>query len=90
MHALLSYFLQVSICSGILYGYYHFFLRNKRFHQYNRFYLLGSLVLSLLVPLLNIPVYFTEAEKESSVVLNTLVSLSPAVSTPATADLSTR
>ena len=59
MNALLSYFLQAGICSGILYGYYHFFLRNKRFHQYNRFYLLGSVLLSLLVPLLNIPVYFT-------------------------------
>lgn len=87
MNALLSYFLQAGICSGILYGYYHFFLRNKRFHQYNRFYLLGSVLLSLLVPLLNIPVYFTDADKESSVVLNTLIDLSPVSSSPVIRDV---
>ncbi len=87
MNALLSYFLQAGICSGMLYGYYHFFLRNKRLHQYNRFYLLGTVLLSLLLPLLNIPVYFTNAEKESSVVLNTLIDLSPASFSPVTTDV---
>jgi len=87
MNALLSYFLQAGICSGMLYGYYHFFLRNKRLHQYNRFYLLGTVLLSLLLPLLNIPVYFTDADKESSVVLNTLIDLSPASFSPVTTDV---
>ena len=44
MKATLLYLLQVIIASGLLYGYYHFFLRNNRFHQYNRFYLLLSSV----------------------------------------------
>lgn len=52
----LLYFLKVVVCSGILFGYYHLFLRNKRFHHYNRFYLLGSLVLSIVLPLFKIPV----------------------------------
>jgi TonB-dependent SusC/RagA subfamily outer membrane receptor len=48
------YILKVIICSGILFGYYWLFLRNKIFHQYNRFYLLAALVLSQLLPLLRI------------------------------------
>jgi hypothetical protein len=46
--------LKVMICSGILFAYYWFFLRNKIFHGYNRFYLLASMLLSLLLPLLKI------------------------------------
>lgn len=48
------YFLKVIVCSGILYGYYWFLLRNKCFHGYNRFYLLATVVLSLLLPLLQV------------------------------------
>lgn len=72
MSALLNYLVQVIAISAILYGYYHFALRNKKFHQYNRFYLLISTVLSLAIPFLKIPVYFTVAEKESSFILETL------------------
>ncbi len=72
MNPLLSYGIQVIIVSGLLYSYYHVVLRNKKFHRYNRFYLLAAAGLSVLIPLLNIPVYFSEAETESSVVYNTL------------------
>jgi N-acetylmuramoyl-L-alanine amidase len=48
------YLLKVIICSGILYGYYWLLLRNKIFHKYNRFYLMASVVLSLLLPLIKI------------------------------------
>lgn len=55
------YFMQVVLCSGILLGYYWLVLRNKKFHQYNRFYLLGIGLLSWIVPLIKInyakPVY---------------------------------
>lgn len=50
--------LQIIACSGLLYGYYYAFLRNKKFHHYNRYYLLWSMALSLVVPFLKIPVYF--------------------------------
>ncbi len=53
---MLSYVLQVIACSGILYGYYHFFLRNERFHQYNRFYLLFALFAGIFLPLLKVPI----------------------------------
>ncbi|MDB5277601.1 MAG: hypothetical protein JWR61_2556 [Ferruginibacter sp.] len=48
------YVLKVIICSGVLFGYYWLLLRNKIFHQYNRFYLLATIVLSLLAPLVQI------------------------------------
>jgi N-acetylmuramoyl-L-alanine amidase len=54
MLATAYYFLQVVICSAIMMGYYWLVLRNKRFHQYNRFYLLAVALLSWLVPLIKI------------------------------------
>ncbi len=48
------YFLQVILCSGIMMGYYWLVLRNKRFHHYNRFYLLAIALLAWVVPLVKI------------------------------------
>jgi N-acetylmuramoyl-L-alanine amidase len=76
MKSLLYYLIGVITCSGILYGYYHLFLRNKKFHFYNRFYLLIATALSILVPFLNIPVYFTAGETNSSFVLKAIASIS--------------
>lgn len=75
MKSLLIDLLQMTLSSGILYGYYYAFLRNKRFHQYNRFYLLIILVVSLLVPFLQIPVYFTN-DQEPAVLFQTLQQMS--------------
>lgn len=58
MKGLLFYFLQVIICSGLLYGYYYIALRNKKFHLYNRYYLLSTMLISIIIPFLHIPVYF--------------------------------
>jgi len=58
--------------SGILYLYYHFFLRNKKFHQYNRYYLLLAITVSICIPFVSFPVYFTNHEAESSIVIRTL------------------
>src|SRR5688572_26293729 len=81
MNQVLFYLLQVIVASGLLYGYYHFALRNKKFHRYNRFYLLMTIVISSFIPFLNIPVYFSEKETESSVMLQTLqVISSPSLS----------
>ena len=71
--ALLSYLLQVILASGILYAYYHFVLRNNRFHQYNRYFLLLVPVISILVPFLDIPVYLSSASNDpASGLLNSL------------------
>ncbi|MHA8053840.1 TonB family protein [Aquirufa sp. OSTEICH-129A] len=56
-NALLIYLLKSSLLSGIFYGYYVLVLRNNRFHTYNRFYLLASLFLSLLIPCFQFPLF---------------------------------
>jgi len=67
MTVLAFYLLKVVICSGILFGYYHLFLKNKIFHQWNRFYLLCAVVLSLFLPLIQIDI-FHEAEKQNEAI----------------------
>ena len=61
------YLLKVALCSGLLLGYYWLALRNKAFHQWNRFYLLVITALSLLLPLLQFSVDFRN-EKASEAV----------------------
>ena len=57
MTVLLSYLCKVIICSAVLYGYYYVALRNNRFHQWNRYYLVLITILSLLTPLLNTVIF---------------------------------
>ena len=54
MYPTLYYLLQVLVCSAVLMVYYLLVLRNKKFHQYNRFYLLGVAIVSWMVPLIKI------------------------------------
>ena len=54
MYSTLYYLLQVLVCSAVLMVYYLLVLRNKKFHQYNRFYLLGVALVSWIVPLIKI------------------------------------
>jgi N-acetylmuramoyl-L-alanine amidase len=56
MLSIAYYFLQVSLCSAVMMLYYLLVLRNKRFHQYNRFYLLSVAVLTWLMPLVKIDI----------------------------------
>jgi len=50
----LYYFAQVILCSGIMMLYYWLVLRDKKFHQYNRFYLLFTAAIAWIVPLIKI------------------------------------
>jgi len=50
--ALLFYIAKTLGISAVLWIYYVWFLRDERFHQYNRFYLLGVYALSLGLPLI--------------------------------------
>ncbi len=54
MQTTIYYFLQVVFCSAIMMGYYWLVLRDNKFHQYNRFYLLTIAALSWIVPLIKI------------------------------------
>lgn len=76
MNNLAYYLIQVMAVSGILYSYFHFCLRNKKFHHYNRFYILIALVVSVVVPFLSIPVYIFVQEKNTSLVFQTLTLIS--------------
>ncbi|OQP54605.1 hypothetical protein A4H97_21810 [Niastella yeongjuensis] len=68
----LLYLEKVMLCSGILLGYYWLFLRNKRFHHYNRFYLQATLLLSVLLPLIRIPVLYQPQSPVNQAVYQTL------------------
>ncbi|HEY4155582.1 MAG TPA: TonB family protein [Puia sp.] len=48
--SLLFYLLKTVLISGLLLGYYWLFLRNKSFHRYNRYFLMGIPVISLILP----------------------------------------
>src|SRR5690606_38541132 len=50
------YLLKVLIVSGILTGYYFLALKDKVFHKWNRFYLLFTVVLSLVLPFISIDI----------------------------------
>src|SRR5688572_1959621 len=71
MKTLMISIVQIIAASGLLYGYYHLFLRNKKFHQYNRYYLLLATAISICIPFLNIPVYF-DAEEAKPLLLQSL------------------
>ena len=59
MPTFVFYLLKVILCSAVLFGYYHFFLRNKVYHAYNRFYLLATVFIAMLVPAFNFEYLFT-------------------------------
>ncbi len=59
MSLLIPYITKVMVVSAIMYGYYWIALRNKKFHRFNRFYLLSSMVLPLVVPLISLEFMFT-------------------------------
>jgi len=65
MLPLFIYILKAILVSGILLGYYWIGLRNTRFHYYNRFYLVGTVLLSLVLPLLDLQ-WFSFASPESA------------------------
>jgi TonB family protein len=70
--AVLPFIAKLIMSCGLLYGYYHLFLRNKRFHHYNRFYLLAVALFSLIIPFINIPVNLFWGNQQHSTLIKTL------------------
>jgi N-acetylmuramoyl-L-alanine amidase len=61
------------ICSALMLAYYWATLRNKRFHYYNRFYLLLSVVISIIIPILNLQLVTLKSNNEQAVnILNVI------------------
>lgn len=65
---MLIYFLKVVLLSGLFYSIYYFLLSREKSFKFNRFYLLGTLLLSYLIPFIKIPV-----EGQKRVVVGELV-----------------
>lgn len=61
------YLLKTIVISGLLLLYYCAALRNKRFHYYNRFYLLATIVLSIFLPLLNMPLFTFNSSSDAAI-----------------------
>lgn len=68
MITVLYYLLKVVICSGLLFTYYWLVLRNKQFHQYNRFYLLGISIISWVVPFIKIGIVRAQISAQPAIV----------------------
>ena len=56
----ITYVLKTIIISGIFFSYYWIALRDKKFHYYNRFYLLTASIISLFIPLLKFNWFIVE------------------------------
>lgn len=61
-----NYLLKVSACTALFFAFYLLVLRKLTFFKINRFYLLGSLVLSLIIPALQFTI---EREVEQSAII---------------------
>jgi len=70
--AVLLFTVKLIVSCGLLYGYYHFFLRNQLFHRYNRFYLLAAALFSFILPFINIPVNLFSFNQQHTGLIRTL------------------
>ncbi|MVM30346.1 hypothetical protein GO755_09900 [Spirosoma sp. HMF4905] len=58
---MIVYLLKSSLCLIITFGFYKLWLENEQMHVFKRFYLLGSLVVSMLIPLISFDSWFDAA-----------------------------
>jgi hypothetical protein len=74
MMLFLTYLLKEVVCSVLLTGYYFLALRNRAFHQWNRFYLLTAVLLSITLPLATFTVFHNTEDKGTAIQLLEAVS----------------
>ncbi|MGS0748556.1 M56 family metallopeptidase [Halpernia sp. GG3] len=77
METLILYFGKMILCSGVMFGYYFVFLKDKTFHHYNRFYLLSILFLSIFLPLIKIDYFTIEVNPDLFLLLKNLKTVQP-------------
>lgn len=73
---MIGYILQVVLFQVLFLAVYDFFLKKETFHTYNRWYLLGTPIVSFVLPLIKIPTIQQTVLQEFSVLLPELM-LSP-------------
>ncbi|SFQ11673.1 M56 family metallopeptidase [Flavobacterium akiainvivens] len=78
---MIMFLIKSAIALVLFLGIYHLLLQRESMHRFNRFYLLGSVVISLLLPLINIPIY-VEAETIAPAVITVSEVLAPVMPTP--------
>lgn len=73
---MVSYLIKSIVCSGLLFAVYHFILEREKMLRFNRFYLLGAMVFSLLAPLATIemPSQIVEEVVTNNLVMQPIVS----------------
>ena len=76
METLFFYFGKVIFTSGVMFLYYKLFLKDKTFHHYNRFYLLATVLIGLLLPLLKVSYFTLEVNRDMYLLINRLQYLS--------------
>jgi len=70
-----KHLLIATISSIVFYSIYYFFLRKEAFHQFNRFYLLSALMVSLLIPFVrfSIPAQISKTKARDEGIKGTVV-----------------
>lgn len=57
-----DFLLKSTLCLGLLYAVYFFLLEKEKMHHFNRFFLLFSLVFSLIIPFISFEIYVESVE----------------------------
>lgn len=66
---MLSIILKIILCSFIFIAVYHLFLEKEKIYRFNRFYLLGSLILSYVIPFITITIQVSKPISQPQLVL---------------------
>jgi hypothetical protein len=88
MDTIVSYLIRSALVSGLMLGYYHLALRNRRSHSFNRAWLVTTLVAGVVLPFVRVGWLTWHAAARDVVVLNTArvhPAAGPAFSAPAIA-----
>lgn len=72
MEAFMFYLGKMFLCSGVMFAYYLLFLKDKTFHHYNRFYLLLTVIISLVLPLIKVSYFTIETNQNLYLLLSQL------------------
>ena len=62
MNTIIIYLIQSAVCLASLYLIYWFFFRRDTFFTANRFYLIASILLSFVLPMFEIPVFYSNTD----------------------------
>ncbi|MGN7708855.1 M56 family metallopeptidase [Chryseobacterium sp. 22543] len=61
--------LKIVLCSSIFIAVYYLFLEKERMYRFNRWYLLSAILLSYIIPLINITIQRPEAETKPQIII---------------------